>query len=286
MTPLSNLHGRVLEYLIVEEIIKIQPGITLTQRAKSAQDRDVDKLREINPTLLQQLNWATYALLSKWLEPQFHVSKQAPITIDRLPDQNQTDVTDIRITLPGDTVNLSIKHNHAALRHQRPSTTPIHCGYPRNSLEMQQFKQQYQEITRSFMLQTGQAEFFADLPYPLIEQSLYTPVCDLVAQFINAHSHVCTSNLFEYLVGSKDYYKIIVDTHTQKLKIHHFASIQAPTSLTAIVNRQYVELTLNNGWQIAMRLHTASSRLKKSPSLKFDTKALTSLLPGTIVSYP
>ena len=61
MTPLSNLHGRVLEYLIVEAIIQTQPKATLTLRAKNAQDRDIDKLQNINSALLQQLNWATHA---------------------------------------------------------------------------------------------------------------------------------------------------------------------------------------------------------------------------------
>ena len=285
MTPLSNLHGRVLEYLIVEAIIQTQPKATLTLRAKNAQDRDIDKLQNINSALLQQLNWATHAFLNKWLEPRFQISKHGPIVIDRLPDQNQTDVTDIRLTSPKDIINLSIKHNHVALRHQRPGTTPIHCGYPRNSLEMKEFKQQYQEITQNFIRQAEKAKLFADLPHALIEQSLYTPVCNLVAQFINTHSHDCTLNLFEYLVGSKNYYKIIIDTRVQKLEIQHFTSIQPPTSLTATVNRQYVELKFNNGWQIAMRLHTASSRVGTSPSLKFDTKALSSSLPSTIVLY-
>jgi hypothetical protein len=42
MTPLSNLHRRVLEYLIVEAIIQTQPKATLTLRAKNAQDRDIE----------------------------------------------------------------------------------------------------------------------------------------------------------------------------------------------------------------------------------------------------
>jgi hypothetical protein len=79
MTPLSNLHRRVLEYLIVEAIIQTQPKATLTLRAKNAQDRDIDKLKNINSALLQQLNWATHAFLNKWLEPRFQISKHAPI---------------------------------------------------------------------------------------------------------------------------------------------------------------------------------------------------------------
>jgi len=163
MTTLSNLHGRVLEYLIVDSVIKTQSKTILTPNAQSAQDRDIDKPREVNPALLQQLNWATHAFLTKWLEPEFQISQQSSITIDRLPDQNQTDVTDIRITTPKDIVNLSIKHNHAALRHQRPGTTPIHCGYSRNSVEMKQFRQQYQAITKNFKIKAGEVKLFSEL---------------------------------------------------------------------------------------------------------------------------
>ncbi|MDV3002658.1 MAG: hypothetical protein N5P05_004313 (plasmid) [Chroococcopsis gigantea SAG 12.99] len=285
MTPLSNLHGRVLEYLIVEAIIRAYPRPVLTNGAKSGQQRDCGKLKDVNPNLLQQLNRATNAFLVQWLEPQFLISRQASLIIDRLPDQNQTDVTDIRIGLPGETINLSIKHNNVALRHQRPGTTPIHCGYAKSSTEMEQFKQQYKAIAENFTLQTGQAQLFAELPHILIEELLYAPVCHLVAEFINIHSPDCAPALFQYLVGSKDYYKIIIDTNARKLTIQHFNYLAAPSSVNALVRKQYVDLTFDNGWEITMRLHTASSRLTGSPSLKFDTKALNNYLASTIVSY-
>lgn len=286
MTLLSNLHGRVLEYLVVEELVKVQPNTILSSRAKSAQARDMDKLLKIDSTLLKQFHWATQALLVKWLNPQFTISQQAHIIVDRLPDQNQTDVTDIRLILPTSNINLSIKHNHTALRHQRPGTTPIHCGYLRKSVEMKQFQKQYKTITQSFISEIGQVKRFAELSRDLVEQSLYTPVCDLVAQFINTNSQACAPSLFGYLTGSKQYYKIILDTRIQQLEIQHFAAIQMPTDLVAKVEKQYVKLIFNNGWQISMRLHTASSCIGTSPSLKFDTKALVSSIPSTIVFYP
>ncbi len=58
-----------------------------------------------------------------------------------------------------------------------------------------------------------------------------------------------------------------------------------PTNVIATVNKQYVLLSFDNGWEISMRLHTASSQLKNSPSLKFDTKALKNPLPATIIPY-
>jgi len=215
MTTLSNLHGRVLEYLMVEAIIEIQPRTTLTLRARNAQVRDMNKLTDIDSVLLQELRWATNAFLTKWLNPQFQLSRQASIKIDRLPDQNQTDVTDICLILPRELVNLSIKHNNAALRHQRPGTTPVHCGYSRQDIEMQQFQQQYRAITQSFMLQVRQEKLFANLPPTLKEQELYTPICNLVSQFINNHSDGCVLSLFEISLAAKTTTKLLL-IHVQR----------------------------------------------------------------------
>lgn len=285
MTPLSNLHGRALECLITELIIKTYPGVNLTARANNDQLRDASKLAQLDSLLLNELTQAANALLLKWLNPQFQLSNQPSITVDRLPDQNKNDVTDICLTSRSWTVNLSLKHNHTALRHQRPGTTPKHCGFLQGSVEMQQFRQKYRVITQEFMQHIGQAKLFAELPSALIEQHLYTPVCNLVSQFINSHASTCTTQLFQYLVGDVNYYKIIVDTHARTLSIQQFAEIQMPTNLIATVNKQYVYLSFDNGWEISMRLHTASSQLKSSPSLKFDTKALNNPLTATIIPY-
>jgi hypothetical protein len=58
-----------------------------------------------------------------------------------------------------------------------------------------------------------------------------------------------------------------------------------PSNVIATLNKQYVNLIFDNGWEISMRLHTASSQLKNSPSFKSDTKALNNLLPATIIPY-
>jgi hypothetical protein len=65
----------------------------------------------------------------------------------------------------------------------------------------------------------GQAKLFAELPPALIKEYLYTPICNLVSQFINHHASICATNLFQYLVGDLNYYKIIVDTYAKILTI-------------------------------------------------------------------
>ena len=43
MTRFSDLHGRLLEYLIVEALMKLDPQIQLSEKAKGDQLRDSSK---------------------------------------------------------------------------------------------------------------------------------------------------------------------------------------------------------------------------------------------------
>jgi len=285
MTNRSNLHGRVLEYLITEEIIKMNSIVKLTEKAKEYQNRDSKKLAELDSSRLLNMKTAASAVLYEWLEPKFELSKKTSITLDRLPDQNKSDVTDICLKLEALKLNLSIKHNHTALKHQRPNTTPLHCGYAEDGLEMQQFTQEYKAITQKFRENIGEEKCFAELSADSRLQHLYTPVCNLVSKFINQCDSTHVSNFFNYLVGGLDYYKVVVYTKAKTLSIQHFEQIQPPTMVEATVTKQYVNLNFNNQWKISMRLHTASKKLKESPSLKFDTQALKKPISDTIIHY-
>ena len=65
--------------------------------------------------------------------------------------------------------------------------------------------------------------------------------------------------MVEYLVGMKDYHKIV---HYDKKCMTLIRTFNIPNSVTI------VEMYMDNGWQIGFRLHNASSKVE--PSLKFD----------------
>ena len=99
--------------------------------------------------------------------------------------------------------------------------------------------------------------------------------------------------MFEYLIGVRDYYKVM--SHDKKLltviqtfNLHGTLNqpskkiisaitvpkISLPTELVAIRlknnSKTTVEMYLNNGWQLNFRIHNASTKVE--PSLKFDIK--------------
>ena len=283
---ISNKNGRALEYQIIRYINSSisQFSVTLTNRAVRDQERDKLKF----DTLIQDLKISYQkcaVIVHNWLRERLNSTE---ITIDRLPDSaaKEGDITDIRIKSGTQVINLSIKHNHSALKHQRPPTTAERCGYSAGSMEDILFRGKYRIILEKFLEKTKElspkAQYFRDLiaiDKDFINNNLYLPVCKLVAVTINnlCNNEKKAQNLFSFLVGSTDFYKII--DYKYEVVILDFNTIDKVSSVAAkLRGKSYVDLEFSNGWIVGMRLHTAASALGKS--LKFDTQ------PKSIPSVP
>ena len=279
---MQNLRGRALEYAIVAEIIQRLPQnqINLTQRTLENQQRDLPKYLNLSVNMQQNYQQCS-ARIFQWLESNFAISTQ-PVSIDRLPDKNsqQGDVTDIRIVMGSQEINLSVKHNHAALKHQRPASTAQHCGYTKGSPEDIQFRTDYSTITKAFTTRVQGYTHFNDLNDGVVLTELYNPICTIVTGFINTfcRSPISASHLFTFLVGRIDFYKIIFYESQHLLLVQDFRKPPVVNSVTAQSNQSYVRLQFSNAWIISMRLHTAASRITSNPSLKFDTNLDSSIV--------
>jgi hypothetical protein len=283
MSSKSNQHGRALEFALVEELEKRLPEqVVVTLRAAESQLRDLAHYQGLTPEMQHKFAKFSHTIY-EWLEQKFSLSSCKNLEIYRLNDSSGTqgNVTDIRLKIDNfKEVNLSIKHRNKALKHQRPRTTAIHCGYSRSSQEYQDFCQQYQNIIKQFHKLPYIGQKFADLPDKTKFEYLYKPICHLVTTFINENvqQQEKANYLFKFLTGTSNYYKINYESNKEIVIIEEFAELPLASSVTATCNEQYVYLafTLSSAhqWKISMRLHNASSEIKKNPSLKFDTKAL------------
>lgn len=283
---ISNQNGRALEYKIIEYLNSSasQFSVALTNHAIQDQKRD-----ELNFEALTQDLKISYqkcsVIVHDWLVEQLD---STTITIDRLPDSaaKEGDITDIRVQSGSNVFNLSIKHNHSALKHQRPPTTAERCGYSKGSMKDLLFRGKYEIILEEFLKKAKKlnpnAQNFRDLvdvEKDFINDNLYLPVCELVTSTIN---NLCDDEekaqlLFSFLVGNTDFYKII--DYNDEVIILDFTAIDKVSSVKAKLRaKSYVDLKFSNGWIVGMRLHTAVSALGKS--LKFDTQ------PKDIPSVP
>ncbi len=181
---------------------------------------------------------------------------------------------------------LSIKHNHSAIKHQRPGALVVNqCGFLKNSPEDLTYKVEYGKIRVNFLnhlvsSQINVTEFkeIEKIQPNFIKQQLYNPMCNLVCNFLNNHvssNKIHAQHFFTFLTGTTEYYKIIVDEN--KIQIYEFLTASPVTSLYAdIRGDSYVDVSFSNNWVISMRLHTAAKKIK-GISLKFDSQLLTAM---------
>ena len=289
---ISDRNGRAFEKLVVDAILNLNPNNNLTQRAQNDQKRDIERVRQLPCELSDRFIQASQKICT-WLNDTY--GDFCPCTIDRLPDSCaiEGDVTDIRITSQDDSnINISLKNNHRAIKHQRPSALIQQLGISRGNQKDVEYRDALKNIYTSFYTNayelSSNAINFRDLvaidPNFILDH-LYTPVCTLVASYINklmSNPDICLT-YFQFLVGRTDYIKVILIDGS--LEIINFSAIQFPTKCVVSHNGSYIYLDFNNGWRISMRLHTAASAmgmLGKTPSLKFDTQPIATLEPDIL----
>ena len=265
----SDRNGRALEYAVTDELSKII-NATLTQRAISDNARDRQKFFAI-PQELQQQYVTAAKKITNWISSQFI---NQTITIDRLPDSS-TSVTDIAIFSPTNKIEISLKHNHFALKHPRPYSFAQACGYVKNSANDFAHRALMKTVDTNFRaLATGKINY-----NECSLSALYTDVYRACETSIN--NWVSDANLakqlFSFLVNN-GFYKVIVNTSsTVSVTVQDYLSVASVTNVSASTQSQYLTLTFNNGWKITLRVHTAATKISNSPSqlsLKFDAQKI------------
>ena len=289
---ISNNNGRGMEYLYVDLLCE-NLGFIPTNRTEIYQRRDHNKFIEL-PANLQQEYETGGKYFIEWIKNKFLSIETKDLFIDRLSDGDgvKGDVTDIRLLIGGNCVNISLKHNHTALKHQRPSNFPCQCGFSSNDKETITYKQEYARINNKFILDANdflpENNLYSALKEKdseYINKNLYLPMCNMVIDFLNTHvKEEKVNTLFRFLVGNLSFYKVI--SYNNKLVILEYSELPMPKTVVAsIVKDSYVKLAFDNCWTINMRLHTASSRIGNNVSLKFDSQPESCEVPQKTFKY-
>lgn len=112
---------------------------------------------------------------------------------------------------------------------------------------------------------------------------------------LNENNNNISSNLVSYLIGNKDFYKVIKSRNTVEIQAYNIngtlnlpfeeiepryktPKVPLPTEIIDIKFKENsnttVIVTMNNDWILSFRIHNASSRIESS--LKFDINLLKS----------
>lgn len=280
MTNVSDQMGRSLEYIVVKKIIENNSKIKLLGNTINDQSRDSTKYQNLDEHIKSQYEIYVKKIIS-WINNNYGLDDI--ISIERFPDSlaKKGDVTDVQLIFSDKKINISLKHNHHALKHQRPGALAQSCGYKKNSSEDKEYRNKLKVVFSNFEnkinnLSTKVTSFKEIKSYDecLIENYLYLPVCKAYADFLNKYAFkgVEANNFFKFILGNNNYIKIIAQNN--EIKIHKYQDISSVKSLNATVsNNKYITISFSNKWEIQLRLHTASSKIK-GMSLKFDTQPL------------
>ncbi len=244
------------------------------------------------------------------LEPQlWNPNNNEPLYLSIQPDSAgmKGDVRDVVCLRKqnGWEIGLSCKHNHHAVKHSRLSDT---IDFGKEWVEVPCSKEYFDSVVPLFSELRSLRDNSKNAGDPMLWEAIenkaekyYRPILEAFMKELSriADDHKETpERLIRYLLGRNDFYKVITDDNrrTTRVEAINIAGtlnsnsgseraitkvpiLKMPTQFYHIGFKQEsdntIEVACDEGWQISMRIHNASSKVE--PSLKFDVQ---------LVSFP
>lgn len=211
------------------------------------------------------------------------------------------DVRDVLISKNnGWEIGISAKHNHEAVKHSRLSPN-IDFGHKWISIPCSQ--KYFQDINSVFdNLEILRGIKWDDANIDKVNE-VYKPILEAfkreLIRLYQENGSVVPQKLVRYLLGEYDFYKLILDTQKEIIRVNAYnlggtlnksnngvkseyilLRVKLPTQIyyfgytenSTGVSDNTMELIFNNGWQLSFRIHNASSKIENS--LKFDIKLI------------
>ncbi|MDP1760512.1 MAG: HaeIII family restriction endonuclease, partial [Candidatus Woesebacteria bacterium] len=197
-------------------------------------------------------------------------------------------------------IGVSAKNNHHAVKHSRLSSN---IDFGEKWLGIKTSKEYFKTVTPIFnnlekiRKESGARKKWSELGD--YHSSIYIPILKAfikeLKKLYKKDSTKVASNLVAYLVGNKDFYKVIkgknsVEIHAYNLNgtlnlpfndilpKYKTPKVPLPTEIIDICfktdSQTTAIVTMNNDWILSFRIHNASSRVESS--LKFDINLLKS----------
>ena len=311
MSNKSNNQGRAYEFAWIEILNRAlsEFGTTkiITNSGLESNSRAWQKISYEQQEIYKISVLATIKTVFE-LEPRMLELENDELTLEFQKDGSgiKGDVRDIvirRKNLDWE-IGLSIKHNHNAVKHSRLSHKLDFCSEWFGKACSDDYWNEVTPIFDRLKALKSKSVRWSDIDNK--EESVYTP---LLQAFINEiiKSYRADKNIprkmIEYLIGIKDYYKIVSHDDKQLTLIHTFnmngtlnqpgkrivsaitvPKISLPTELVVLKfksnSKNTIEMYLNNGWQLSFRIHNASTKVE--PSLKFDIQFIG--MPPSVIS--
>jgi len=196
-------------------------------------------------------------------------------------------------------IGVSAKNNHKAVKHSRLSSN---IDFGEKWLGTKVSKEYFDLVTPIFKnLEKIRKESNATKKWSEIgdyHSSVYVPVLNAFVKELKAiyeKDNNIASKLVSYLIGNKDFYKVIKSKNSVEIQAYNMngtlnlpfkdiepkyktPKVPLPTKIISVElkdnNDTTVIVTMDNDWTLSFRIHNASSRVESS--LKFDINLLKS----------
>lgn len=252
---------------------------------------------------------AAIKVIDKYEPRLAHPQAEEPLYIELQPDSagRAGDVRDVLCSRPSEhwSIGISCKHNHDAVKHSRLSATvdfgDIWLGHPCSSTYFSHVVPLFNSLSllKEQGDETGAIAMWSDLNNK--EDDYYVPVLESFMGELNRLYKTypdVPENLIRYLLGRHDFYKVISDGSdccTRVIAVNVNGTLGCPVGdfkpasrirslpmpkkffhigfkevQPGVESKTTVQVVCDEGWDVAMRLHNASSRIE--PSLKFDVR--------------
>ena len=301
MSTGSNDLGRAYEYAWMKTLFKTLSPIRHTQivcnSSLNANKRAWETLSDERKELfLISANAAIGSLLE--LEPRMEENSSDILTLKFQKDDvgESGDVRDIVINRNNIKweIGLSLKHNHMAVKHSRLSHI---LDFGQEWYNISCSDQYWNDVKPIFdKLKVAKRKHLKWSNLDNKEEDIYVPLLNAFLAEVDRtyqKDRNMVSRMFEYLVGIKDYHKIVSRDGKRVTLIHTFnlhgtlgqaskvkvsafdvSQVSLPSSILATRfkpgSKTTVEIYMDNGWAFSLRIHNASSGVE--PSLKFDVQ--------------
>ena len=196
-------------------------------------------------------------------------------------------------------IGVSAKNNHEAVKHSRLSSK---IDFGEKWLGKKVSQEYFNTITPIFKnLEKIRKESKATRKWNELgnyHSSVYLPILNAFIKELRAldeNNKNIASNLVSYLIGNKDFYKVIKSKNSVEIQAYNIngtlnlpfkkiepkyktPKVPLPTKIISIElkedNDTTAIVTMDNDWTLSFRIHNASSRVESS--LKFDINLLKS----------
>ncbi len=308
---IQTKNGKAFEYACVVALYKSLNSNQRVTIVDSAQVETAKKLYDsISEDMQQSLDAAAYAAVRiiLQLEPQlWNACGNDPLYLSLQADAAgiKGDVRDVLCIRKqnGWEIGLSCKHNHHAVKHSRLSDT---IDFGKEWLGLSCSKNYFDKVVPLFLELREMRDRSKEAGTPALwndveekAERYYIPV---LQAFIDELKRIDKENpkqvpelLIHYLLGKNDFYKVITNDKNRTTRVEavnimgtlncaageakpiaKIPVLKMPSQFYHIDFKEgsnnTIEVVCDEGWQISMRLHNASSKVE--PSLKFDVNLI------------